>query len=140
MNEQDNKTRKTWITLLIITTIANISYSTINFFTAPVHTALQNATPQYSLFVISISIVGALLTGYIMYRCAYKKPGTKLLTFMIYSTPITYAATILMWMLGKLPELTPTYSLYLAASTALTVWWYTLHLKMRAINRQLKAS
>lgn len=134
MNRDEEKIRKGWITLFLfmITThfIQNL------WLQPPAAPGVPDWVPR---LVWAISTFGSLLFSYAMYRCIYRKPGTKLLTFLLYVQPISLGAMILFYAFGVIP-IPPSswaYKAYVVFDTALLIWWYTFSLKMLPLNRKL---
>lgn len=92
--------------------------------------------PPYvtSLPLVIGSIIG-LLGFWLIVNCAYKKPGTKLLTFFIWVAPIGIVFLLVSYF-------------FLETSIRIVDWivlpvnilWYGLCFPMRAINRKMKKS
>lgn len=137
MNEEQIKTRKQWLRVLIALMILHIAYS-FSYTQLVPSFALQPAWLRV-YFVVCL-VVLPLGFNYITYHCAYKKPGTKLLTFFLICTPIFYIATMVVYILGIAPMPNGFWNLtHALLSNGLAVWWYFLHWKMRAINKSLQS-
>ncbi len=82
---------------------------------------------------------GGLIWFWVGYHCAYKKRGTKWLTFWLVVSPVG----LLVELVGSAKEMQDMqgmvfilYLVLLAATTAFFGWWYSMTLKMRKINRK----
>jgi hypothetical protein len=131
MDQKKAKIRKYWLiaTILLLVVIPQLSFAFLAFvFKIPV----------------SLVIVWQLTTGvaslsslWIIWHCAYKKPGTKWLTCWLVCAPFYFLQTLLQllrdpwngWFAG------------MAVFDLLCyVGWYVLSLKLRKINKQLQAN
>lgn len=129
MTDKDKMIRKMWLLSYIIISIGEFIFR-----------YSQQISPELIAFdVVSLifSGIGAFLIVYMYYRCAYKKPGTKLLTFSLVVFPIIVALKILLVVRGNVN---------LAQSglhplqMILAIWFYVLTWKMRKINKKLQAA
>lgn len=134
MDEKDRKVRKQWLYLLIT---LSTSYALYTLFQSPLASVQLPLLFKYSL--IAYMVVVPLVIYFMLYRCAYKKPGTKFLTFLLISAPIVYIGGSIATILEKLPLPNDAWSwAYTIFQSGLGIWWYFLHWKMRAINKKLK--
>lgn len=128
------KVRKQWLTTLILLTI-------IHFFYFCFHTPQPNEAPKWlNQFMFANLLITPLIFNYIIYRCAYRKPGTKLLTFLMVIGPIVYLGSLAAYFFGKIPIPPNTwwYWPYNVLDYALVAWWYLLHWKLRPINKRMQ--
>jgi glucan phosphoethanolaminetransferase (alkaline phosphatase superfamily) len=139
MNEKDIQIRKQWLlAFAICVTVgaisAVVSQLTIDYSSMP-------QSPWFIYWIIACTILGLVGFPFLIYHCAYKKQGTKLLTFLLVVLPVSYAGLIGVYWLGivPLPSYSAGYWAYTALSTGLSIWQYSLHWKLRGVNRRLKA-
>lgn len=98
----------------------------------------QLAIGGLALFLIPL--LSQFAFSYIMYHCAYKKPGTKLLLFSFILTGFSVVLTPILYLLGfiKDPGYIPFYGIYLTLSETMGIFWAITCWKMRSINQRLK--
>jgi peptidoglycan/LPS O-acetylase OafA/YrhL len=139
MNEEDKKIRKYWFGLLwglyalnAITTVFLQLY--FDFSTGAVSGNIRYWTVAFSLLYM-------LASNYILYRCAYKKPGTKFLTVCLIITVISLVGMPIAYFFGKLYpyDQIPYYGVYLFLTEVAGVFWALLCWKMRKLNKKLRA-
>lgn len=132
MSEKDIQTRKRWLTLLSLTTLIH----PLNFFLRfPLDQFFELSA--WSSRTESLLTVGFFLAiNYLVYHCAYKNPGTKLLTFYILLARVTFVLAVYNWV--REGTLLNTDTLYMRIcfllDNGLYLYWYLLNLKMRTIN------
>ncbi|HSX14014.1 MAG TPA: hypothetical protein VLE96_06330 [Chlamydiales bacterium] len=129
MTDKDRMTRKLWLLSAIIITIGNMIF-----------TYSQQMLPELSslhLFVMAIVFFTTFVMMYIYYYCAYKKPGTKLLTFSLVAIPISWIANVFIFFLTNVPlSQSGLHPLQLIPA----IWLYVLSWKMRKINKKLQSA
>jgi hypothetical protein len=114
LTKNEIRWRKAWLWLLIL-------YPLVHFL----------FTPWLGFGLLLIDIGYSTLFSYIFYRCAYKKPGTRLLTLALILAPASFAAEIWAIANGVLRESA-------AIMLAFLVLWAFLCLQMRRINKKLQ--
>lgn len=136
MTEYENNIRKAWLWLLMI-------LSTESFFQFFDLLELANGDQVRSKEVILFGFGGVIarfffdiLKYYIVYRCAYKKPGTKYLTFCLIVGPITLIREIYTQFQQALTDFNPVIFAVGAVYVVALVAWYIVGWKLRSINRQ----
>jgi len=82
MSEKDIKIRRQWFGLLILNMLINSGGVFLQTWLNPAF----NHIPQLRYVTFSISLISSMAFGYGLYRCIYKKPGTKLLTVCLIMT------------------------------------------------------
>lgn len=138
MNEEQNSIRKNWLRTLVALLAMNFVFS---IFFLPRDPAYVLMPPVAKMAAALMNALVPLGFNYIVYHCAYKKRGTKLLTFLLILTPIVYAATIAAHWMGVVQWPRDfLVKVYTVVSTGLSVWWYVLNWKMRALNKSLPAA
>lgn len=137
MNDIDISIRKKWLISLICVVTLNQIKIILDVFnngkTLNIPTCFN-----YSILVFIVFLTAGYL--WIAYRCAYKKPGTKLLTFLIISGSIGILSAIASLILGKLPSLSQSgESLVIALfQLAGALWLLFLNWKLRITNKRLQ--
>lgn len=70
---------------------------------------------------------------WLIWHCAYRKPGTKLLTFWLFFSPLEWLISMVMalkesnpWMIGFIP-----------VDTSIFLWCYLMSIKVRNINKTI---
>ena len=141
MDENEKKIRKYWLATPGGSVL--ITHTAIFFqqkFSASMHTA---PIPEVARYVgIAFSSLGTLLIAFLLYRCAYKKPGTKLLTFGLVISGLSFLSTPLFYLTGKLqPALAiPYYGTLILLTQVTNILWVILCWKMRKINKKLQSA
>jgi hypothetical protein len=136
MNEHDIKIRKQWLAVLLILPLWNLLYNALYL---PSDPSWGVFPVWYKYSMIGASLILPLVFNYIVYLCAYKKPGTKLLTFLLIATPISLAAGLGVYAFGNIPTPKNTYFwVHMVISNGVAIWWCVLNWKMRAINKRLQ--
>jgi hypothetical protein len=135
LKARDQKIREKWwratLIYFVISTFLSIGMTDISL-KLPNEQELKLA--RESFFSIS-SILISLAWLLIFWYCAYKKPGTKLLTFQIILGSLVIP--LLVYALWHYHEniLFTTTSI---VNIGLYVWWYTFNLKLRRVNRKIQ--
>ncbi|GEM_PF-1545308 len=82
-----------------------------------------------------------VLYAWISHTCIYKKPGTKLLSFLIVLTAVSLVASPVLYWTGiwPAPPHIPYYAAYLAGSQVLGALWLIACWRMRKTNKKLRA-
>lgn len=137
MNEKELKIRKQWLLLLITSTVLTLICNIVCISTD----SSLPLSPASMYFLRAFTTLFPLGWSLLLYRCAYKKPGTKFLTVLLFLTPATYIAMagVYIFRTVQLPSTAWWYWGYNLLTTGLAIWWYTLHWKMRTINKKIKA-
>ena len=88
----------------------------------------------------ALPILSALAFGWIAFHCAYRKPGTKFLIFILILSGCGFVSTPIFYFSGHLPAppYIPYFGTYLLLSQAIGIYWVFLSWKMRKINKRLK--
>ena len=137
LNENDQKIRKQWLIVWIISTAINFISTVLRL----LYEGSLNPFPiiQYGFAALSFLILGAL--SYAAYRCIYKKPGTKLLTFFLILAIIGLVMTPILYLSGKLqpPAYVPYYKSQLFVSQLMGLVWVVVCWRMRQTNKRLQA-
>ena len=131
MSQKEAKIRKYWLiaTILLLLVIPLLSFAFL---------AVVFKIP------VSVVIVWQLTTGlagliplWIIWHCAYKKPGTKWLTCWLICTPLYSLQT---WVQLVKEPWDPWFTGIAVFDLLCYVGWYVLSLKLRKINKQLQAN
>lgn len=139
MNEVDRQTRKRWLILLVLSVLNSVFAFLLEFKYNPVN---QNIPPNLLYWMLLVSVCSAGGFAYITYRCAYKKPGTKLLTVFLVLSVLVLAINPILYLTGKLPVPTyiPYYQIYLFSTQVFGVVWLGTCWQLRKLNRRLQMS
>lgn len=137
VSEEQNNIRKNWLRALAALLTMNFVFS---IFFLPKDPAYVLMPPMAKMIAALMNTLVPLGFNYIVYHCAYKKMGTKLLTFLLIVTPIALGASLAVYFMGTVQWPRDLWvRAYMVVSTALSVWWYVLNWKMRALNKSLRA-
>ena len=138
---KNEKNRKTWLFLLIGACI----FLLIKNYLLTAYPAIfgQASEPQTSA-VVSIALLKSLpvlcVDSYILYYCAYKKPGTKLLTFGLIFIALSWICSIYNLLNGSINHFFNAYTTVLfGIDLALNIWWFILSLDLRRMNKAMQA-
>lgn len=122
------KIRTQWLVLLILSTVINLS-DPHNIITLK---SSETCTSWVRTLAFLVNTTITLLTSFIVYFCAYRKPGTKILTFTLFSVPIKYLICAFFIFKFK-KEFHGNYSVI--ALQIIPIWSYILDWKMRILNK-----
>jgi hypothetical protein len=137
MDEKEIKFKKFWFATFTAVSVSNLLFSLLK----TNETFQENNIPQ---LMTSLTLLYATITTILFivatYYCAYKKPGTKLLTFMLVSYPLGVILTIILAILGKIPTSFQSFSAIIITvlQQIAALWMLTLNWKMRKLNMKLK--
>lgn len=137
ITEADAKTRKQWLINLFAITMLNemfIIYKALSSGLVP------NMPWWFNYYFIPQNIIFSIAFLWITYRCTYKKPGTKLLTFFIILTPFSILINAVLFLMGKLPQISESWveqSVLLLQQVA-GLWLLFLSWKVKLINKKLQ--
>jgi hypothetical protein len=134
----DQKMRKLWFALLLLSPV--ISFA--SFFLQSQFDPNWNAFPGIVKFIsMGSSSIGVGIFTYILYRCAYKKPGTKMLFFCLVVTTLSWLSTPWFYVTGRMDHFftyIPYYWVQVVIGQGISIFWFFLCWKMRLINQRLK--
>lgn len=123
MAEQDKRTRQLWLYSYILSLVAG---QLLTYLSPP---------PGMPRPIHLISTLIGILGFWLVYRCAYQKPGTKLLTFFIWTTPISFGVCLLFYSFAPVAFRTQD-----LISMPFSLVWYAFCFPMRKLNRRLQNS
>lgn len=137
MNENDKKVRKQWIIVWVLSLLIGISSTLLQQLFDP----SLNAFPLARYGTAAFSLLLLLAFSFVSYHCIYKKPGTKLLTFLLIMTAISLTIIPILYLTGKIrpPVYIPYYGVFMVISEGLSVWWLIVSWRMRKTNKRLQA-
>ena len=137
MNENDINTRKQWLVVWILCILMSFVAIIIQLLLGdpPV------MPPQFRYIIIGLTLFYFGILAFISYRCIYKKPGTKFLTFIIISSMFSLVSTPIFYLSGKMPpvDYIPHYGSFLIVSLLMNVLWLIACWRMRKTNKRLQA-
>lgn len=124
------KIRKQWLVMLVLMTGMSIVHQIIAFQFDP---AISGMPKFYALL---FSCGGMVAFTYWFYHCAYKKRGTKFLTFFLILSPLSFAFSGALYLLGIVPfkNYFPFYWVLTGVSSIMGVVMFVLNWKMRKLN------
>ncbi len=130
LNPHEKSLRKQWLVISIIAILA-WPLITLGFMTFISRHEHIPAGIYWVYFVVALLTV---LVFYLLYRCAYVKPGIRFLTFVLIVGPLLkLKATIDALKVGH-DHVT---LIALIANLGFYVWWYYLSLKLRQMNKKI---
>lgn len=139
ISAKDKRTRKWWLVTLLVFSVPNFLIHILGFAILALAPVPSNASPKDFYFVYIVSGTAVLLSGlavYIPYRCAYKSPGTILLTLILIVLPLIYGMGLYKFLQSNWEW---KHLLALIIVTAILAWWYFLSFKLRKINKTLRS-
>jgi hypothetical protein len=139
MNEDDQKMRAYWAKFLWGMTAFNMV--TTAFFQTRFDFSMGAFSPAFRYGQLAVMLIVMPLVAYFLYHCAYKKMGTKFLTFCLVVTLLNFVASPAFYFLGMVPfaDQIPYYKFYLLIGEAIGIVWFVLCWKMRKLNKKLRA-
>ena len=139
-----NKIKKNWLyALFIVYGISAISYY-VSFFINSNSRYLMDLSRSMLIFLTIFPIVCVLGFIYIFYRCAYKKPGIKLLAFYLIITPLSYIYIILqrLNLFSFSPKVVNVNFIYdriaFILGLVISIIFYVFSLKLFKLNKNIK--
>ena len=126
------KTRQKWL----ISTVVYFFLYPVSVFTVFYLLSIQHPFPRQSLLAsLGITIAGLVMV-WALYECAYKKHGTKLLSFCLLAGQ-TFVLVRNIHLLSHPFDLWAT--LALVVEFSLYIWWRILSLKLKHYNKLVQA-
>lgn len=129
-NSNEKSLRTQWLVLSVIAILAwpLIELGFLSF------VSIKHHVPAEIYWVCSIVALATLIVFYLLYRCAYVKPGIRFLTFCL--------------IVGPLLKLKATYDalkmghdhvvlIAIAVNLGFYAWWYYLSLRLRKMNKRI---
>lgn len=134
--EKERLLRKEWLLLTIflyfVLTPFHIAHFVLNSFSTQNTQEFKGLLPVLILCIFYAFF--ASLYFFVLYKCAYKKPGTRYLTFLLIVTALS--------ILRQLVYLTLSFSILDLCISVVSLlgssWWYFLSYKMRELNQKIK--
>jgi hypothetical protein len=129
-NPHEKSVRKLW---LVISVIAILAWPliTLGFMTFLSRKEHVPASIYWIYVIVALVTVGVF---YLLYRCAYVKPGTRFLTFVLIVGPLLkLKATVDALRMGH-DHVT---LIALVVNLGFYAWWYYLSLKLRQMNKRI---
>ncbi len=137
MHPKDAKTRKRWFIVTFLYGLF-IPLGIVAFFAV----ISRTTTIQIPFIIIKEAVITAFysfISFFILWLCAYRKPGTIALTMSLIFTPLTVLYNL--YTLVSLPSpLATSMKTHFIIHTALITVWYVLSIKLRKINRNIQIS
>lgn len=127
---QEKSLRKQW---LIVSLLAIIGLPLVTL-GMMVYMAVRVPVSAEIFYVYFAVIALTILTFYILYRCAYKKPGIRFLIFCLIIGPLLKIQGAVNAFRVEHDGLTVFAVIF---NLAFFVWWYVLSLKMVKINKRI---
>lgn len=146
-NDVEMKVRKRWLWLVkLMAGFTAISYIIIALGMSG-STEVRSSAEILGSFAIALFVaLSQTVTYYILYRSAYKKPGTKYLTFVLFVSFISEISEFVQ--LWKSPEyglLHGDFSLehclkigFILCCIVLTICWFVVSFQLRKINKKIQ--
>lgn len=130
LNPHEKSLRKQWLVISIIAILA-WPLITVGFMT---FISTKEHVPAGIYWVYLVIALLTVLIFYVLYRCAYVKPGIRFLTFVLIVGPLLkLKATIDALKVGH-DHVT---LIALVVNLGFYAWWYYLSLKLRQMNKKI---
>jgi hypothetical protein len=130
LNPHEKSLKKQWLVISIIAILA-WPLITLGFMTFLSRKEHIPAGVYWVYFIVALLTV---LVFYVLYRCAYVKPGIRFLTLLLIVGPLLkLKATIDALRVGH-DHVT---LIALAVNLGFYAWWYILSLKLRKMNKKI---
>ena len=127
--------RRAWLGLLLLNAVI-LWYRALS--TVGQNPVFESA-PLFRNVYLSFVLISSVGATYLLYHCAYKKPGVKFLFFCLITTGACLVANPILLASGKLTTSYPSYNLLnLGFDEILGGVWFYLCWKMVGMNRSLK--
>lgn len=130
--------RKLWRNFYLFITVLGLIYSALSPFLLFLVNAEKSLGREEIIGLMIASLFGIIcsaLFSYFFYYCAYKKAGTRLLTFNLFLTPIFLVIVVIVLFSGPLLLLS-----IVGAGLVVPGIFYVLSWKLRKINKKLRLS
>jgi hypothetical protein len=129
-NSHEKSLRKQW---LVISIIALLAWPLITLGFMTFISRKQHVPSEVYWVYLTIAAITVLLF-YVLYRCAYVKPGVRFLTFVLIVGPLLkIKATVDALKMGH-DHVT---LIALVVNLGFYAWWYYLSLKLRKMNKKI---
>jgi hypothetical protein len=138
--------KKNWMVLSIVYCIYTALVAIFTFYSQYAHNLSimtvqkPNADAILNNVLITLIIGSIVINGlflWALYACAYRKPGTRFLTFVIYFFGVVIAFNIL-FLISRHMTMTFVEWTSLLFSYGLFIVWYIMTIKVRNINYDMK--
>ncbi len=144
LSSTENKIKKRWLYTLCVSSGMSLIFLIITSLSSPNFQSLTNYMGTKMVFLmIALNIIFVLVWCNIYYRCAYKKPGRKLLAFNLILTPLSLIYTILIRL--NIFSFIPNKSAYTAydhicfiLGLAINVVFFIFSFKLFKLNKELQ--
>jgi hypothetical protein len=135
-SKQEKSVRKHW---LVSTVVCFGLQALVNFliFSFVAFVFLAEGAVLSTCYYTAIAYVGicalSLTPFYLLYRCAYQKCGTGVLTFFLIFEAVLLLFSLIQVVRGE----SDTKINMIAFGSALSIWWGVLSLKLRKLNKKI---
>lgn len=130
-NNFENKIRKHWL----LSIASFLVFYPIALFAFLSFMSMRISIPENALIEpLAHALVGSF-SLWLIWHCAYKKHGTKLLSFWMVVSPIRMLASIV----GFLKESCNAWVVaFVLIEISIFLWWWLLSFKMKAVNKAIQ--
>ena len=146
LSESELRVRKLWLRLLVVSTGISMFYMLLLILEG-VDVAKVQSTPEIIGWFLGNIVKSSMcaLSGWIIYHCAYKNPGTKLLTLGLLLFPFSVVGEIkgvfeIFQEFGAEDSLFLKFSIFAfwLVSFAISMYYFVCSYRLRAINKKIK--
>jgi hypothetical protein len=130
LNHHEKSLRKQWLVISIIAILA-WPLITLGFMT---FISMKEHIPAGIYWVYLVIALLTVLIFYVLYRCAYVKPGIRFLTFVLIVGPLLKLKATIDALKVSHDHVT---LIALVVNLGFYAWWYYLSLKLRQMNKKI---
>lgn len=135
MEREDKLIRMQWLIGLAASATIGLGYDIYEVQCMPSRALF----PYYRLILVTLFLVGVLGFSFLLYRCAYRKPGTKLLFLVLLINGCSLIFSPLAFF-SKIPLPSQISGSRFFLSMVMGGIWFVLCLRMRRLNQRLALS
>lgn len=136
LETKDQRIRKNWLIITILTGIGSIFINLGLILAFPSISKEGEIELLIKLIFLIRSVVGSSLWILIFWYCAYKRQGSRLLTFSAILSPFLVIRSIYT-LQDDFLDLSSVIALM--SEMGLYAWWYVFSLKLRRVNKKLRS-
>ncbi len=129
------KIRNQWLFMWGLSGLMGLINAFLSVWSNPVFQVEPQSIRYWAMAASVLTLFGLLAIGY---HCAYRKPGTKLLTFFLVFTALNFGINLVLYFSGKLsiPPYIPYYKAYVCVGQITGVLWLIACWRMRRVNQR----
>ncbi len=139
LTESEKKSRKIWLWIVIGFAVIEIFCDIFTLIDTTDACKVRTTAQIWAAFtVVIVRILSSLVPYFLLYYFAYKKMGTKYLTFVLLVNPLVFVKELLV----QIPQIEKEYALFLIPYHVLFIstyiYWYVLGWRLRKMNKRIR--